>query len=168
MFGIGKARQEIYEFIATLTEEQAAYKPGEEQWSILDNLEHLYVIEQVMTADVAEILKSNCRNRAPRRKPLESTLERSKTYSAPEHMRPNHQFSNVAEAKEKLMSSRRSLLETLERYSLSDLTENSGKHPAFGTISVDQWIAFIGLHERRHLEQMKETLNRFLPKEDYS
>jgi hypothetical protein len=71
-------------------------------------------------------------------------------------MKPNNQFTTIIVAKDKLTASRNSLLNVLREYNHYDLTSNSGKHPAFGTISVAQWIEFIGLHEKRHLLQIRE------------
>jgi hypothetical protein len=64
------------------------------------------------------------------------------------------------QAKDKLYSSRQALMEVLEAYDPSELKANSGKHPAFGTISVEQWVEFIGLHESRHLAQIKDIIAR--------
>jgi hypothetical protein len=40
-----------------------------------------------------------------------------------------------------------------------DLTTLSAPHPIFGPINGYQWILFIGQHEARHLDQLRETLN---------
>ncbi|PXW87084.1 hypothetical protein DFR56_106154 [Pseudogracilibacillus auburnensis] len=30
-------------------------------------------------------------------------------------------------------------------------------HPGFNMLNLSQWISFIGWHERRHIEQIKEV-----------
>ena len=157
IFGIEQARKELFQYISHLSDQQALTKPNQEDWSIIDSLEHLYVIEKLMTDEINLILKKNERKVAFQ-KPLHSTVDRSKNYKAPENMKPKHELTSLAEAKEKLTASRRSLLETLNGYDFSDFKANSGKHPAFGTINVEHWIEFIGLHELRHLEQIKEIV----------
>jgi uncharacterized damage-inducible protein DinB len=159
MCGIEEARLELFDYITNLPDNRAAIKLSKEEWSILDILEHLYVIEKVMTEEVKQILEKNERKKALKHKPLDSTVDRSNKFKAPENLKPKKEFTTLKEAKEKLTTSRHSLLNVLKAYDLSDLTSNSGKHPAFGTISVVQWIEFIGLHEKRHLSQIKELVN---------
>ncbi|MFD1040375.1 hypothetical protein ACFQ3N_18525 [Virgibacillus byunsanensis] len=38
-----------------------------------------------------------------------------------------------------------------------ELKEKGLKHPAFGRISLSQAISFVGYHELRHTEQLKEV-----------
>jgi hypothetical protein len=161
MFGIQEARNELLDYLSNIQEETAAFKGDKEEWSILDILEHLYVIECLITDEIKKILKSNERKLAPRIKPLESTLDRSNKFKAPENMMPKSEFKSLKEAKSKLAASRDSLLEVLKKYDVDDFNLNSGRHPAFGTINVAQWIEFIGLHEKRHLAQIKESVDRY-------
>lgn len=158
MFGIDEARAELLNYVSNLSDNEAALITDNEEWSILDILEHLYVIEKVMTSEIKQILEKGERKKAFKHKLLDSTLERSKKFKAPENMKPSKEFTSILQAKEKLASSRESLMELLEAYDTSELKGNSGKHPAFGTISVEQWVEFIGLHERRHLAQIKERV----------
>lgn len=115
-----------------------------------------------MTAEIKNIMEKGERKQAFKQKPLDSTLDRSKKYEVPDNMKPNREFTSISQVKEALASSRKSLIELLEAYEPSELKINSGKHPAFGTISVEQCVEFIGLHERRHLAQIKEKLENLL------
>jgi uncharacterized damage-inducible protein DinB len=78
MFGIEEARKELFDFLSTLSYKNAALRPGELEWSILDILEHLYVIERIMTEDIKQILEKNERKNAYKQKNLNGTLDRSK------------------------------------------------------------------------------------------
>jgi uncharacterized damage-inducible protein DinB len=160
MFGIEEARTELLNYVSNLSDNEAVLISENDEWSILDILEHLYVIEKVMTSEIKKILEKGERKNAFKHKPLNSTLDRSSKYKAPVSMKPNKEFTSISQAKERLESSRHSLLELLKEYDAIDLKVNSGKHPAFGTISVEQWVEFIGLHERRHLAQIKERFTR--------
>jgi prophage DNA circulation protein len=160
MFGIKEARAELLNYVSNLSDKEAAFLAENKEWSILDILEHLYVIEKLMSSEIKQILEKGERKRAFKHKPLDSTLDRSTKYMAPENMKPSKQFTSILIAKDKLASSRQELLEILEAYDPSELKANSGKHPAFGTISVEQWVEFIGLHERRHLAQIKDMITR--------
>jgi uncharacterized damage-inducible protein DinB len=158
MFGIVEAREELLNYVSNLSDSEASLVSENEEWSILDILEHLYVIEKVMTSEIKQILEKVERKKAFKHKPLDSTLDRSSKFKAPDNMKPKKEFTSLLQAKERLASSRQSLMELLELYDPSEFKANSGKHPAFGTISVEQWVEFIGLHERRHLAQIKERV----------
>jgi hypothetical protein len=160
MFGIQEARAELLNYVSNLSDNEVELITDNDEWSILDILEHLYVIEKVMTSEIKIILEKGERKEAFKHKSLDSTLNRSSKYKAPENMKPNKEFTSFLQAKESLTFSRQSLMELLEAYTPSELKVNSGKHPAFGTISVEQWVEFIGLHERRHLAQIKERIAR--------
>ena len=160
MFGIGEAREELLNYVSNLSDSEAALVSENDEWSILNILEHLYVIEKVMTSEIKQILEKGERKKAFKHKPLDSTLDRSSKFKAPENMKPNKEFTSILQAEERLASSRQSLIELLESYAPLEFKANSGKHPAFGTISVEQWVEFIGLHERRHLAQIKEKAAR--------
>jgi hypothetical protein len=160
MFGIKEARAELLNYVSNLSDKEAALIPENEEWSILDILEHLYVIEKVMSSEIKQILEKGERKKAFKHKPLDSTLDRSNRFKAPNNMKPSKEFTSILQAKDKLYSSRQALMEVLEAYDPSELKANSGKHPAFGTISVEQWVEFIGLHESRHLAQIKDIIAR--------
>lgn len=160
MFGIENARKEILEFLGMITDEESFIKREESEWSIMENLEHLYLIERYMTAEIVKILEQDEKQKAKRQKPLQSTLDRSKKYPAPPIFEPKEISENLDQARGKLAASRQELLQALAKYQKGDLASTSGKHLAFGTISLKQWIEFIGLHERRHLMQMKEILTK--------
>jgi hypothetical protein len=160
MFGIKEARVELLNYVSNISDKEAALIAENDEWSILDILEHLYVIEKVMTSEIKKILVKGERKKDIKHKPLDSTLDRSSKYMAPENMKPNKEFTCILQAKERLDSSRQSLIELLEVYDPEELKVNSGKHPAFGTICVEQWVEFIGLHEKRHLAQIKEMVEK--------
>jgi hypothetical protein len=158
MFGINEARVELLNYVSNLSDKEVAVIAENDKWSILDILEHLYVIEKVMTSEIKNILEKGERKKAFKHKPLDSTLDRSTKYKAPENMKPSREFTSILQAKEKLAASRQSLMRVIEAFEPSELSANSGKHPAFGTISVEQWVEFIGLHEKRHLAQIREII----------
>ncbi|MBO8172260.1 MAG: DinB family protein [Bacillaceae bacterium] len=156
MYGISEARQEIYEFVSRFSDETIKKKPDASTWSMLDNLEHLYYSEKLMTTLIKEALDKNERKRAEKEKPIHLTLDRTNKVDAPDFIQPKGTFASVEAAKASLDESRAALMALLQSCDESDLLENSVKHPFFGTMSVAQVVEFIGLHERRHLEQMRE------------
>ncbi|SDI42678.1 DinB family protein [Natribacillus halophilus] len=158
MFGIEDARKEVLAGVEDLTDEQLNREVEEGRWTIAQVLEHLFLIEKEMTRTIEKELAKEDNEPARKKKPIELTLERSGAErEAPEPFQPTSEFMTLAEIKERLDHSRATLMKAL--HVVEDdaiLSQKSAKHPAFGTMDLEQWIEFIGLHERRHLKQIEE------------
>ena len=64
----------------------------------------------------------------------------------------------IAESLAGLQQSRAALHKLRPRLEAVDLSNAKFPHPAFGTMNLYYWLAFIGLHEARHLRQIAEIL----------
>lgn len=159
MYGINDARQQLLQTVTSLSEETLQRKPDENTWSVLEILEHLYLVEKWFTNMIHQTLKQNERMKAPKEKPIHRTTDRSFKVEAPDSLKPDGMFVSLEIARTKLDESRQILKEILQSYQESDFLENSAKHPIFGTMSVAQLIEFIGLHELRHLKQIEEVIS---------
>ena len=60
--------------------------------------------------------------------------------------------------KNALYDSRLFLLDVYDSSTKDLLREKSFKHPIFGQVPLSQWFPFVGLHEKRHLKQLKKTI----------
>ncbi|MNS66121.1 DinB superfamily protein [compost metagenome] len=134
--------------------------PG--QWSIAQVLDHLYLMERTIAHQVGVTLKQG--QAAPlSAKPLQSsakpyhlTLDRTRRIEAPPRMVPTEEPKSFEQLKEQLEQSRASLFQVFEGHSDDQLTQLSFPHPAFGLMDLKQWEEFVGLHEQRHMEQIRE------------
>jgi uncharacterized damage-inducible protein DinB len=84
---------------------------------------------------------------------------RDKKFEAPEFIRPRGVA--LPESLARLKESRAALEHLRPRFEAADYAAQF-PHPAFGMLNVGQWLAFIGIHEERHLGQIKrlvETMN---------
>ncbi|MCP3030100.1 DinB family protein [Halobacillus sp. A1] len=155
MYGIEEKRNEVLTFIDGLNDEEAKKKPDSSSWSILEVLEHLNLMEQLVGYQIGEALKDGTPKDVSE-KPLHKTTNRDYKVDAPEAVKPKGKFQSLEEAKDGLEKSREATLflthnkdeETLELYAFP--------HPSFGDLNLKQWVEFIGWHELRHLNQMKE------------
>ncbi|RCX17687.1 DinB family protein [Fontibacillus phaseoli] len=64
----------------------------------------------------------------------------------------------MQELKAKLDQSLQSLLQVTDGLEEDHLQQLSFPHPVFGLMDLKQWVEFVGVHEKCHLEQMKEVL----------
>ena len=84
---------------------------------------------------------------------------RATKFQAPEMIRPDG-TSSISESLAKLEESRRTIGGLRSRLEAVDLSNTAFPHPAFGKLNLYQWLAFIGLHEGRHLEQIEKILEQ--------
>lgn len=139
-------------------------RPGPDQWSAAEVLEHLSMVEQIFTGRVADALDAaragGLAAEAGDRLPLPDAVEtrmadRVNKRSAPDAARPTGTLDAAAAwaAVESGHQRLRGLVESADGLALSQVTLT---HPFFGTMTVYQFVELIAAHEGRHTEQIKE------------
>jgi uncharacterized damage-inducible protein DinB len=156
MYGLDEKRDEVISFVEGVSLEEAKKKTAEDQWSILEVLEHLYLMEQLVVYQIEQALKRGDQQQASD-KPLHKTTNREYKVEAPESVRPRGEFQTLEDAKEGLKKTREATLFLVHNKEEETLKNRVFPHPAFGEMNLAQWIEFIGWHELRHLDQMKEV-----------
>jgi hypothetical protein len=153
-----KVRKELYKTIEVLSDEQFNKKPSNGGWSPKQILEHLTLMETVIAKNISNELKNPSSPKAIK-KPIAVSTNRIIKVEAPNYTVPTEDFRTKEEMKEQLHNSRLYLLDVYESGSKNDFLEKSFKHPIFGQIPLCQWFPFVGLHEKRHLKQLKWTID---------
>lgn len=164
---IDETRAKLYRLVEGLSDEQARARPQPNAWTATEIIEHLALIEgrllQMMTM---MLTKAESAGAGKKDSPVEiepfsfdEFIERSRNekYTAPEAVNPSGQLS-LADALAKLRHSREQLHALRPRIEATDLSSLTYPHPAFGPLNFYRWLAFIGLHEERHLRQAKNLL----------
>ncbi|UOQ43911.1 DinB family protein [Halobacillus salinarum] len=156
MYGLEEKREEVLNFIHSIPEEETVKKPDSESWSMLEILEHLYLMEKVIIQQINQSIKKG-EVKKTSSKPLHKTKNRTYKVQAPESVRPNGRFTSTQEALEGLEHTREATLFLIHNKDRQTLRSHTYPHPAFGDLDLEQWVEFIGWHELRHLDQMKEV-----------
>ncbi|MFF2856480.1 MULTISPECIES: DinB family protein [unclassified Peribacillus] len=150
-----KVREELLNAVIGLTDEQLNNHPEPGRWSIMQVLDHLYLMERAITKGISDKLKSD--DSIPTvDKPIELTLDREMKVQAPSFVIPSESYQTLSEIKEKLSESRKAFVRVVDHAKEIDLEQKSFPHPLFKDLSLKQWIPFVGLHEKRHLLQIEE------------
>ncbi|CAM3167083.1 DinB family protein [Filibacter tadaridae] len=152
-----KIRKELYKAIEGLTDEKFNKKPSNGGWSPKQILEHLVLMETVIAKSIARELKSS-ESLKVMKKPIVISTNRVIKVEAPSHTLPTDDFKTVEMMKEALHESRLFLMDVYESGTKEQFREKSSKHPLFGQIPLTQWFPFVGLHEKRHIKQLKNTI----------
>ncbi|GGF25452.1 hypothetical protein GCM10010954_25450 [Halobacillus andaensis] len=156
MYGIEEKREEVITFMKEVPNDHARQKPAKESWSILEIAEHLYLMEQLISYQIGKQLKEGSTQETPE-KPIHKTTNRDFKVEAPEVVQPKGEFSTIQEANDALAKSRETTLFLIHNKEEEVLEKYAFHHPSFGDMTLKQWVEFIGWHELRHLDQMKEV-----------
>jgi uncharacterized damage-inducible protein DinB len=150
-------RKELFQSIEGLTDEQFNKIPSNGGWSPKQIFEHLVRMETVIATNIAKELK-NPDSPKSMNKPIVLSTIRLVKVQAPGYTAPTEEYKTIIEMKNALYDSRIFLLDVYESSTKEVLREKSIKHPIFGQVPLIQWFPFVGLHEKRHLKQLKKTI----------
>ncbi|MHA6260175.1 DinB family protein [Sporosarcina sp. CAU 1771] len=152
-----KVRNELLRTIQPLTDEEFNKIPEDGGWSPKQIFEHLELMESIVAKNIAKELK-NPNSPKAMKKPIIVSTNRLIKIEAPSYTAPSNDYKTIEEMKIALYNSRIFLLDIYELSTKEVFREKSFKHPVFGDVPLIQWFSFVGLHEKRHLKQLKETI----------
>jgi len=164
---IDATRQRIYERAESLGDEQLRARHTPDAWSVAEIIEHLSLIEGrllgMMKIMLTKAEKASAETNAVpvEMKPfsLAQFVERARCekYSAPESAHPSGKEA-VPDMLARMRQTREELHGLSPRIEAVDLSTFVYPHPVFGPLNFYQWLAFIGIHEERHLAQIEKSL----------
>ncbi|HLL73226.1 MAG TPA: DinB family protein [Pyrinomonadaceae bacterium] len=180
-------RRKLYARVENLSDAQQTFRPTDDAWSIAEIMEHLSIIETNMVRLIGMLLAktesaaatvntgagaqdagadasagdatATPSPRAFQPFSMDALIDtiKDKKLDAPEQVRPGGQMA-LADSLAALRATRASLESLRPRLEAADLTAAAYPHPAWGDLNIAQWLAFIGLHEGRHLAQIKRLM----------
>jgi len=169
---IDGTRSRIYERVGDLSGEQEELRASTEAWSVCEIVEHLSIIEAQLSKMIEMMLAKTeaaarqegaSAHQQQQMEPftLDQFIERStrEKYQAPEIVRPGGCVP-ISKALERLRESRAGLRRLQPRMEATNLSGALYPHPVFGPLNLYQWLAFIGLHEARHLRQIESLISQ--------
>ncbi|GAA5346798.1 putative damage-inducible protein DinB [Planifilum fimeticola] len=155
-----RIRQKVWREVERLSDEEINRKPSPDRWSIAQILEHLYLTELTVARRMKKAADRTDKQISGE-KPIRLLLDRSLRVKVPiPDLEPSDDFKTLDSLREKLCRSHRFFAGVLRDLTPDQLRRCSMRHPLFGTMSLEQWVEFVSLHEQRHLEQIRETRER--------
>lgn len=158
-------RAELAAAVAAVPDLQRERRPEPDRWSVAEVLEHLAIVEggiakllgrQIDAARVAGLGPETQSSSVVTTLPLDRLRDRSAPIAAPERVVPKGELSSAA-AWQLLDDRRRALLATLQAADGLALGEvPMPPHQALGPLDAYQWVVFLGAHEARHADQIRE------------
>jgi DinB superfamily len=161
---LDRARAGLRASIEAIPSSLQRERPAPDRWSAADVLEHLMLVERLFGGRIITAIdaarSAGLSSEANSREPLPDTIERRladrvNKRQAPDPVQPTGTV-DVAAGWVALESGHASLRSAVARADGLALSEVALDHPAFGTMTVYQWIELVAAHEVRHTEQIKE------------
>jgi uncharacterized damage-inducible protein DinB len=143
-----------------VSEEQAAQKPNEKTWSMLECLEHIFIVEAgiiktLRTENPPSADSTNTPESVINRDMVSNLLQnRTTKIDAPDFTAPKGRFKSLEEAKMAFLNKRTELTTIIKTANLND--GFIAKHPRLGDMTKSDWVHFLIQHTDRHVEQLAE------------
>ena len=161
----GRVRNELVGLVSRLSHEEADTRTEDGKWTVAGIVEHL----ANSTEGMAKISIRLMRKAAERGVESDGTFELSdgfaervetiddEKFEAPSMVQPSGS-APIDDSLFRLAESSRFLLSMKEDFLRTGGNEFTFPHPIFGPMTAHDWLALIGGHEARHLQQIKRTL----------
>lgn len=155
-----KSEQELMKAIDGLSEQQWAYKPGPDRWSVGEVVEHIVLTDALLFETAVKSLDG------PANAKWEGLLnkidlikkavpDRSRKVDAPAAIQPRQAMTRA-----QLMArfrEQRSRAAAYVRDTDKPVKAHTSPNPFFGDLNAHQWLIYIPLHHLRHNQQILEV-----------
>jgi len=159
---VGRVHERLFHELEGISPEQSAFRAEMGGWTISEIMEHLATVQEGMGKVTSKLVREAESAGASGREDgkigpisMEFVAELAKQkFEAPENVRPGGGVP-VQDSVERLKAGYQRLRDMTSRIEASDLSGPTFPHVAFGPLNAYQWMALIGLHESKHIEQVK-------------
>lgn len=164
-----KIREKLRATIADLTDQQLNFRVDENSWTIREIVEHLAIVENGMASISARLLQKSGEENVSNdgRANISAEFSRAaasiadrqtRKLQAPERVLPSGNLS-IGESFAKMEENGEILKQIRTGLETVKTQKHKFPHPFFGDMSATEWLALIGGHEIRHLDQIEEILS---------
>ncbi|HYL78199.1 MAG TPA: DinB family protein [Bryobacteraceae bacterium] len=157
---LAETRNGIVDAVKGLSEAQWKFKPAPDRWSVAEIVEHLALIEDVVSQNIlANIEKAPAPSADRDPKQVDAMLlakvpDRSTKFQAPPAAVPTGRWT-PAETLEHFLASRAQTVALFK--STPDLRDHALNHPVFGPLDGYEWVLAVAAHSARHTKQILEV-----------
>lgn len=164
---LATVRAKLSDVVASTPADRLNAPAAEGQWNGAQILQHLGKVEgstakylegilaAAITAGIApEANASSLMHALDRFRQGDGTLPK---FIAPDRLRPDP-APDAAASWVSLQAARERVLRVYGTVDGRDLTTVAAPHPRLGTLNAYEWLLFLGVHEERHLDQLRRVL----------
>jgi DinB superfamily len=148
----------LFETVCGLSPEQWDFEPGQQTWTIAENLEHLVLIERRIHVLIGDMSNAPEATSSEGRAEMDNMIVNEvplRTVKVKAHAAicPTRQWDGV-EALQLFLDSRD---QTMQLLAAPHLRGRVRPHPIFGAWDGYQWLLAVGSHTARHTDQIREV-----------
>jgi len=155
----------LKETIGKLNDEQLAFLPDGEKWTIEHIVEHIAIVKDGMSKISAKLLtqaqgagkQSNGEAVLTENFATKAAEARQLKFEAPDRVRPTGNLT-INESLAKMEESNQALEKLRPLFETVECSDYKFPHPFMGELSAHEWLALVGGHEARHLAQIEKIL----------
>ena|SRR5688572_3921320 len=155
-----KSERELLDAVKGLSDEQWAFKPGPERWSVGEVVEHIVLADALLFETAVKSLDSQPDPKWDETLSKTDTLRkalpnRSRRVDAPASIKP--QKALMRDALLSRFKEQRAKAVAYARQTDKPLKAHTAANPFFGSLNAHQWLLYIPLHHLRHNQQIAEV-----------
>jgi DinB family protein len=154
-----ESREALVETVRGLTPEQWKFKPSPERWSAAEVVEHLALIEDLVSQGVLARMDkapAGSADRDPKQVDamiLAKVPDRSTKYQAPPQAVPTGRWT-PADTLEHFVAGRTHTIAVFN--AMPDPRQHVIDHPVLGSLDAYEWVLAVAAHTERHRKQILE------------
>lgn len=157
-----ETRDDLFNTVAGLTEDQFNFKPSDDRWSIRECIQHIALSEvnmrQMLDASLNQPANPEKKGeiKATDEQLIKMFSDRSNKFKAPETFQPvKSTFSTATDALANFKMNREKLVKFIKNTKV-DLRSHILQSPG-GMVDSYQWVLAISAHSNRHTQQAAEV-----------
>lgn len=151
----------LTELTENLNEEQLNFRPADNRWSIIDNINHLIKVEGVVWSIIENTLKEpgdGQKSDISDDDFIRKMSTREKSFNAPAKLQPSEDdFTDYRSAMAEFKKVRKRTIDFVKKND-EDLRGHFSPNPVFGNLDTYQWTLHPSTHCYRHIEQIEEII----------
>jgi hypothetical protein len=137
---VQEGHDELHKALDGMTEEQARFKPGPDDWSVLELLDHVVTVKRAMAVLAASLSKGAW---------PPGFTEESQSEDFQDGVTFVH-FNTLSEAREAVDAAHNELMAFIATIDDDMNTEKEFRHFFFGSFNCREWVAFQRIHDADH------------------
>lgn len=148
--------------IEKVSDAQWKFEPGTDRWSVGDVAEHITLSEDLLFSIVQKTLQAPADDAKAKtlegkeKQVLVGVRDRSFKAQAPEVIKPSGKFASQKELVDAFTVARDKTIAYVKTTN-DPLKNHVTPHPAFGDLTLYQWLVLLGGHADRHVAQLEEV-----------
>jgi hypothetical protein len=150
---------ELHKTYSDLSATDVVFKQSEDTWSILEGLEHIFLINKavykVLTTPAKVIESAPVELFGEQKINKLLVINRGFKVGAPDFYKPTGSFISIDTAKQNLNGINNRILNHINTYKIEEETITI-KHPMLGEMTKVDWVHFMIAHTNRHILQIEE------------